>query len=51
MSQELTEARMVEGLYSVDIDQKAEKEEIARELFEELNEIITLLVTSLNTDK
>ena len=51
MSQEHIESWIVEEMFSTEIDQKAEKEEIASELFEEINDIITLLIAMLNTGK
>jgi hypothetical protein len=51
MSQEPMEARMIEDSCSMQVEQKAEKDEIAGELFVEINDIITLLIASLNTDK
>jgi hypothetical protein len=51
MGQELMENRSIEDSCLPDIEQKAEKAEIAGELFAEINEVITLLVASINTDQ
>ncbi|MCX5815457.1 MAG: hypothetical protein NTX75_04335 [Proteobacteria bacterium] len=51
MSHEAMEARMIEDSCSTYVEQKAEKDEIAGELFVEINDIITLLIASLNTSK
>jgi len=45
------EARKFVNSYPAHIDQTAEKDELAAELFDEINEMITTLVAALNTSK